>query len=73
MSRTISLEELKKHTTEESLWVAIHGNVYDVTEFIKEVNHFRDLQGNRRILALTVRQTILRMFLLDVVHMQQGT
>ena len=32
----ISLEELSNHNTEEDLWVAIHGVVYDFTEFAHE-------------------------------------
>ena len=32
---TISLEELRKHRSEESLWVAYGGKVYDVTSFLK--------------------------------------
>ena len=33
---TISLEELTKHNTEEDIWVAIGGAVYDFTEFAHE-------------------------------------
>merc|ERR1711976_610092 len=36
MSRTVSLDELKQHSSTDSLWIAINGSVYDVTEFIKE-------------------------------------
>jgi fatty acid desaturase/predicted heme/steroid binding protein len=32
-SHQITWEELKKHTTEDDCWVAVHGKVYDVTEF----------------------------------------
>jgi flavocytochrome c len=32
----ISLEELSKHNTEEDLWVAVHGVVYDFTDFAHE-------------------------------------
>jgi flavocytochrome c len=32
----ISLEDLAKHNTEEDLWVAIHGTVFDFTEFAHE-------------------------------------
>jgi len=32
----ITAEELSKHNTEEDLWVAIHGIVYDFTEFAHE-------------------------------------
>ena len=33
-SRPISLEELAAHNTEESCWLAIKGNVYDITTFL---------------------------------------
>ncbi|KAI0008914.1 FMN-dependent dehydrogenase-domain-containing protein [Xylariaceae sp. FL0662B] len=32
--KIISAEELVKHTTAESCWVVLYGNVYDVTEFL---------------------------------------
>jgi flavocytochrome c len=32
----ISAAELKKHTTRESCWVALHGKVYDFTDFLDE-------------------------------------
>ncbi len=32
----ITLEELAKHNTEEDIWVAIHGVVYDFTDFAHE-------------------------------------
>ena len=35
-TRVISLEEVREHTTEESLWVVYDGVVYDVTGFLKE-------------------------------------
>uniref|UniRef100_A0A7S3KZI5 Cytochrome b5 heme-binding domain-containing protein n=1 Tax=Amphora coffeiformis TaxID=265554 RepID=A0A7S3KZI5_9STRA len=31
--RPITLHELQQHNSEDSLWVAIHGHVYDLTEF----------------------------------------
>lgn len=34
--RDISPAELKQHNSEESCWVAIHGIVYDLTEFAEE-------------------------------------
>lgn len=38
MSETIkySLEEISTHNTEESLWIAINGSVYDVTDFLNK-------------------------------------
>lgn len=35
-TRTITLEECSKHTTEDSCWLVIHGKVYDVTKFLDE-------------------------------------
>lgn len=32
----VKIEELAKHNTREDLWVAIHGFVYDLTEFADE-------------------------------------
>lgn len=34
----ISDEELARHRTREDIWIALHGNVYDVTDFIEEVS-----------------------------------
>ncbi|WFD39373.1 uncharacterized protein MJAP1_002347 [Malassezia japonica] len=48
MSKSITLDELKQHNTEESAWVAVQGNVYDVTEFIDE--H----PGGRKILLKNI-------------------
>lgn len=31
-----SLDEMRKHTTEESCWIAVRGEVFDVTPFIDE-------------------------------------
>ncbi|KAI1109163.1 FMN-dependent dehydrogenase [Nemania sp. NC0429] len=33
-AKLISAEEVAKHTTSESCWVVLYGNVYDVTEFL---------------------------------------
>ena len=35
VDRIITQEELAKHNTYDSLWVAINGGVYDVTKFAK--------------------------------------
>ncbi|KAI0022582.1 mitochondrial cytochrome b2 [Xylariomycetidae sp. FL0641] len=34
--KLISAEEVVKHTTAESCWVVLYGNVYDVTDFLPE-------------------------------------
>lgn len=36
MSKTITQEELAKHNSEKDCWLAIHGSVYDVTEFLPD-------------------------------------
>lgn len=33
---SVSMDELSKHNSEDDLWVAIHGTVYDFTEFAQE-------------------------------------
>ncbi|KAI0854953.1 cytochrome b5-like heme/steroid binding domain-containing protein [Xylaria cubensis] len=32
-SEVVTLEQLANHNTEESLWIAVHGHVYDLTNF----------------------------------------
>ncbi|CAL8087796.1 unnamed protein product [Calicophoron daubneyi] len=32
-SKTLTLQEVKKHNKPENLWVIIHNNVYDLTKF----------------------------------------
>lgn len=34
--RTITLEEVKQHTTKDAVWFVIHDKVYDVTKFMDE-------------------------------------
>ena len=34
MMKTISIEEVAKHTSKKDLWVIIHGKVYDLTAFL---------------------------------------
>ena len=36
--KKFSWEEVAKHSTAESLWVVVHDKVYDVSEFLEEVN-----------------------------------
>jgi cytochrome b involved in lipid metabolism len=36
MTQTVTLEEVKKHTTRNSVWFVIHNKVYDVTKFMDE-------------------------------------
>ncbi|MCB1139502.1 MAG: hypothetical protein KDK23_12130 [Leptospiraceae bacterium] len=38
-SRTIGMEELKKHSTASSCWIAIDGVVYDITDYLAEHAH----------------------------------
>ncbi|KAJ8482643.1 hypothetical protein ONZ45_g14874 [Pleurotus djamor] len=35
-SKVISVDELRQHKTKDSLYVLIHGKVYDVTKFLDE-------------------------------------
>ena len=34
--RLISLAECKKHNSDKSCWIVVHGKVYDVTDFLEE-------------------------------------
>ncbi len=34
-NRMVKMEELKRHCTRDDAWTAIHGEVYEITEFIK--------------------------------------
>ena len=36
--KTFTLQELQSYSTEDSLWIAIHNKVYDVTDFIDKVS-----------------------------------
>ncbi|KAI9689248.1 MAG: hypothetical protein M1820_010192 [Bogoriella megaspora] len=36
MSKVFSFEEVSKHKSQESCWVILYGNVYDVTDFMPE-------------------------------------
>lgn len=35
-ARSITMTELKKHDTEESPWIVVHGKVYDCTKFLED-------------------------------------
>ena len=35
-ARKISMEEVKKHDTEEDAWIVVNGKVYDVTKFLDD-------------------------------------
>lgn len=37
--KTYSLEEISKHNSNQSSWIVIHNNIYDVTKFLNEVSH----------------------------------
>ncbi|GAB1311446.1 hypothetical protein MFIFM68171_01656 [Madurella fahalii] len=50
MTKVFNAEEVTKHTSADSCWVVIHGNVYDVTEFLPE-----HPGGSRIILQLAGR------------------
>ncbi len=34
--KVFSLDEVKKHTAVDDLWIALHGKVYNVTQFLEE-------------------------------------
>ncbi|KAI9321913.1 cytochrome b5 [Dichotomocladium elegans] len=36
MAHVYSFDEVSKHSTKKDLWVVIHNNVYDVTEFVQD-------------------------------------
>ncbi|KAK4034058.1 cytochrome b5-like protein [Parachaetomium inaequale] len=50
MAKVFSAEEVAKHTSADSCWVVLHGNVYDVTDFLPE-----HPGGSRIILQLAGR------------------
>ncbi|KAG8187625.1 hypothetical protein JTE90_027035 [Oedothorax gibbosus] len=35
-NKKYTLEEIEKHNDKKSVWILIHGNVYDVTKFLEE-------------------------------------
>lgn len=35
--KTYSLDQISEHNNKNSVWILIHGNVYDVTKFLEEV------------------------------------
>lgn len=39
-AKTYSLAEVAKHNSNQSTWIIIHNNIYDLTAFLNEVrNH----------------------------------
>ncbi|CCU97983.1 unnamed protein product [Malassezia sympodialis ATCC 42132] len=36
MSKSITMEEVKQHTSQDSAWVVIKGDVYDVTDWLDQ-------------------------------------
>ncbi|KAK0544627.1 hypothetical protein OC846_005837 [Tilletia horrida] len=36
MSKTFKVDEVKQHKSEDSVWVVVDNNVYDITEFLEE-------------------------------------
>lgn len=39
-TKLYTLAEVAKHNTNKSVWLVIHNNIYDVTEFLNEVCSF---------------------------------
>ncbi|KAI1780806.1 FMN-dependent dehydrogenase-domain-containing protein [Hypoxylon cercidicola] len=60
MGRTWKLSEVSKHTTQDSCWMVLHGNVYDITSFLSK--H----PGGRSILLKNAGQDASAAF--DSVH-----
>lgn len=54
MSKIITAEELAKHTSSDSLWMAINGKVYDLTNFLD------DHPGGDEVLKDTAGKIITR-------------
>lgn len=42
-NQTFSLADIAKHNSNQSTWIVIHNNIYDVTKFLNEVS--RDLSS----------------------------
>lgn len=36
MPKSISVQEVQKHASDDDLWLVVDGNVYDLTEFAPE-------------------------------------
>ncbi|CAM2940712.1 bifunctional nitric oxide dioxygenase/dihydropteridine reductase 2 [Legionella steigerwaltii] len=43
LNREFTLEEINKHNTQESCWVTVDGNVYDITDFLNIHKAGRDM------------------------------
>lgn len=39
-AKTYSLAEIAKHNSNQSAWIIIHNNIYDLTGFLNEVSQF---------------------------------
>ena len=48
-STVYSLDDVSKHNTKDDLWMSIHNKVYNITEFVLEVNLQRKINkpGNQ--------------------------
>ena len=63
----ITVEELKKHNSESSLWVVYDGEVYDLTNFVKQ--H----PGGREAILSAGSQDLGRLWALYPVHFQKAS
>ena len=43
--RKYTWDEIKQHSSPESLWLVVHDKVYDVTAFLEEVSWAREAAG----------------------------
>ncbi|KAL1931950.1 hypothetical protein VTP01DRAFT_9006 [Rhizomucor pusillus] len=48
MASVYSTEDVKKHNKKKDLWIMIHNNVYDVTDFIQEARKFSEMKEVRK-------------------------
>lgn len=45
--KLLTRKQVEEHKNSKETWIIIHNNVYDVTEFLNEVNNFFSI-GNKR-------------------------